>query len=423
MIVVHLTASRFFGGPERQMLDLARSLPAPYQTMFVSFSETGLCRALLQRVHGAGFAGVSLQHDTPHLWAADRELIGLLREARADVLCCHGYKANLLGWLASRRLRIPAISVSRGWTFESLRVRVYEAIDRRVLRWMDRVVCVSRGQAEKVLECGVAPEKCHIIPNAIRLDRFVDPKPVFRDHLASLFAARPSRIVGAAGRLSPEKGFEVLVDAASEVIRKEPGVGFVIFGDGTLRDSLAERIRQRGLEGRFVLAGFRADLDHYLPHLDALALSSFTEGLPNVILEAFACGVPVVATAVGGVPEVVEHGVNGYCVAPGEPAALAAGIMDLLSNDVQRRTMGENGRKCVAQEFTFEAQARQYVELFEELRLTATGYPRAGVGARKLATSLAQPALPHPEAGTRSRLTEGLAHATEPVCDSNEIVT
>ena len=141
----------------------------------------------------------------------------------------------------------------------------------------------------------------------------------------------------------------------------------MLFGDGPLREDLARQIAAAGLAGRFVLAGFRDDLDRFLPHLDLLVLPSYTEGLPNVVLEAFAAGVPVVATAVGGTPEVVEDGVSGWLVPPGDPAALARRILDVLGHEERRRTMGERGRARIRSQFTFEAQSLLYQELFAEL--------------------------------------------------------
>src|SRR5262249_61331736 len=107
---------------------------------------------------------------------------------------------------------------------------------------------------------------------------------------------------GAAGRLSREKGFDQFIDAAALVRRQHPDTGFVLFGDGPLRERLAKRVAERELDGAFVLAGFRADVERFLPFLDVAVLSSHTEGLPVVVLEAMAARVPVVATAVGGTP-------------------------------------------------------------------------------------------------------------------------
>jgi glycosyltransferase involved in cell wall biosynthesis len=378
MNIFHLTASRFFGGPERQMLGLAEALRPELRTCFLSFSEGGLCQSFLDRARQAGFEAIALRCDTPWLLATLRELTRVLRDGKADVLCCHGYKANLLGLLAARRLEIPVIAVSRGWTSESRRVRLYEALDRRILRWVDKVVCVSHGQADKVRLAGVRDERIAVIHNAIRPGRFDHPDPTYRERLCGMFPTPPSLIVGAAGRLSPEKGFAVLIDAAAQVLRKFDipvphvpartfSIGFILFGDGPLRDALAQQICDRGLTDRFVLAGFRDDLDRYLPYLDLMVLPSFTEGLPNVALEALAAGVPVVATDVGGTPEVVEDGHCGRLVPAGDVKSLAEAVRFMLLDDRRRLKMGAVGPDRVDALFSFERQARCYEQLFESL--------------------------------------------------------
>src|SRR6266542_1220167 len=124
-----------------------------------------------------------LDHDTPRLFGAAREITAELKRLRADVLCCHGYKADLLGRIAARRAGIPAVAISRGWTGESLKVRLYEWLDRINLRWMDRVVCVSEGQAEKVRRAGVEPDRARVIRNAIDMMRFADADPRYRQQL------------------------------------------------------------------------------------------------------------------------------------------------------------------------------------------------------------------------------------------------
>jgi glycosyltransferase involved in cell wall biosynthesis len=182
-----------------------------------------------------------------------------------------------------------------------------------------------------------------------------------------MFPERPSTIVGSAGRLSPEKGFGVLVEAAAIVNRSHPEVGFVHFGDGPLRGSIQRQIRHLDLEGRFILAGFRDDLDRFLPHCDLSVLPSYTEGLPNVVLESYAAGVPVVATAVGGTPEAVADGVDGYLVPSGDAVALAGRILDVVKLGDARRAMGQRGRARIQSHFTFEVQALRYQDLFDEI--------------------------------------------------------
>jgi glycosyltransferase involved in cell wall biosynthesis len=368
MNIVHLTASTFHGGPERQMLGLAHHLPQAYQSVFLSFAEGGRCRQFLSTVRHHGFEAVALTYDTPRLWSAVREILGHLERIDADILCCHGYKANVLGRIAARRYKIPVIAVSRGWTAENLKVRLYERLDRFHLSWMDQVVCVSEAQAARVRRAGVRPERTRVIYNAIDPTRFHEPDARYRAKLLRYFRQPRSYIIGAAGRLSPEKGFEVLVRAAERVLHQQPSTGFVLFGEGPERARLQKQINAAGMGQSFALAGFRADLDRFLPHFDLLVLPSYTEGMPNVVLEAFAAGVPVVATAVGGTPEIIEDGVSGYLVPAGDGETMADRILQALDDPDALPDMGRKGRMSVQEKFGFATQAELYRELFEQLR-------------------------------------------------------
>jgi glycosyltransferase involved in cell wall biosynthesis len=151
------------------------------------------------------------------------------------------------------------------------------------------------------------------------------------------------------------------------VRRELPEAGFVLFGDGPERGAIERAIAQHGLEGRFILAGFRTDVPTFLPSLDIGVLPSFTEGLPVAVLETMAAGVPVVATAVGGTPEVVLDGVTGCLVPAGDPAAMARRIIELLPDEGLRRRMGQEGRQLVEEQFTFETQSAAYLRLFGRL--------------------------------------------------------
>jgi glycosyltransferase involved in cell wall biosynthesis len=367
MRVVHLMASPFVGGPERQVLGMAENLPAGCRTAFLSFAEGGKARPFLDEARRRGFEAVELAANSPHLFRAAGEVAGHLRRLRADVLCTSGYKPDVIGWLAARRAGVPVAAIAHGWTAATWKVRLNEALDRLVLRAVDTVVCVSEAQAVKVRRAGVDPRRVAVIRNAVAADAFDTPDPAYRRRLHDFFATPPARVVAAGGRLSPEKGFDLFVSAAAEVARRDPGIGFILFGDGPLREALAAQVAALGLGERFVLAGFRTDLQAFLPVCDLAVLSSHTEGLPVVVLEALAAGVPVVATAVGGTPEVIVDGEHGYLVSPGDPAALARRILDALACDEERRAMGARGRQRVRDEFTFAAQAARYHHLFERL--------------------------------------------------------
>jgi len=368
MRVVHLTASTFFGGPERQMLGLADHSPDCAST-FVSYSEGGRCTEFLNEARSRGHAAMELNSDSPRVRENVRELAELLADGRADILLTHTFKPNILGRIAARRAGIPIVAVSRGWTWENLKVRAYEALDRVNLRFVDHVVAVSDGQGTRVRHAGVPSTRMSVIRNAARLNAFAEPDPEFGDKLRGLFPADSplSPIVLAAGRLSPEKGFDVLLEAVPSILRRHPNARFVLFGEGAERAKLEARVSELGLTGRFALPGFSAELDRFLPWADVIVLPSYTEGLPNVALEASAAGVPIVATAVGGTPEVVADGATGLLVPSGQPVAMAAALNRLLDSGELRQSMGDAGHRRMREQFTFEAQAERYRALFEKL--------------------------------------------------------
>jgi glycosyltransferase involved in cell wall biosynthesis len=349
------------------MLGLAEALKDEATTHFLSFNEGGRCRPFLTVAKRQGFEAAALKADTPWFRSAVREITEYLTQVRADVLLCHGYKADILGRPAARRAHTPVVSVSRGWTAESFKIRLYERLDRFCLRWMDRVVCVSEAQAGRVLQAGVKEDRVEVIPNAINPDRFDDPDPTYHRKLHRYFRQPRTRIVGAAGRLSPEKGYDILLDAAQRVLTIDPTIGFVLFGEGPRKPEIIEQIQQRGLVGSFILCGFRTDLDRFMPFFDLFVLPSYTEGMPNVILEAFAAGTPVVATAVGGTPELVEDGRSGFLVPPGDPESLGEKITEALASEDLLRDMGMQGRERVLQNHSFDTQADLYLGLFDQL--------------------------------------------------------
>jgi len=367
LIIANLRSSSFHGGPEHQILGLGRALSQTDEVVSILFSEGGRSRPFMERCLQNGIDVVELKHRNSHIMAMVRELADALRDRSADVLLCHGYKADLIGFLAARRVGIPVVAVAHGWTSENTKVRFYEFLDRRIIRRVDRVVCVSEGQAARVRASGVDSDRVTVIRNGIMAEGFGVSAPEYVESVARMFPAPPAMIVGSVGRLSPEKGFGVLVSAAAIVSRSRPEVGFVHFGDGPLRQTLAARIEREGLRDHFVLAGFRSDVNKYYPSFDLFVLPSFTEGLPTVVLESYASGVPVVATAVGGTPEAVADGVDGFLIPPGDPNALASRILQMLDLGEERKAMGRRGRDRIRIEFGFDVQATRYRRLFRDL--------------------------------------------------------
>jgi glycosyltransferase involved in cell wall biosynthesis len=366
--IAHVTASPFFSGVERLILEIGRSHQHTKgaEQIFASFPEEGRAGPFLHEIEQAGLTAYLFQNDMPHLVAATWEFIRLLRQHHIQILCAHGHKPRMLGWFAAKYLRIPIIGISHGWTGEDRKVQLYDRMDKWMHRRMDHIVCVSQGQADKVIRYGTPAGRVSVIYNAVRMDRFNVPSDSsYRHQLESFFPNKPKRIIGAAGRLSPEKGYDILITAAGKLLKSGLEIGVVLFGEGALREPLQKQIDDAGIA--VVLPGFTEHLDQYMPHFDLFVQSSHTEGLPSVLLEAMSARTAVVATEVGGTGELVANGSTGLLVPPNDPDALAEAMRKVLTDDTLRQTMGENGHQRVDQHFTIEPQAEAYWELYRRL--------------------------------------------------------
>ena len=366
MRLTHLIGTNFFGGPERQILTHAvRVREMGFEPQLISFHENGRANELLAEALRNGLACRELGSRSTFHPGVVTELAGALRSFGSDVLIGHGYKANVVGRLASWWCGIPFLAISRGWTAESPRIRLYESLDRFFLKLADMVVAVSEGQRRKVLACGVRPEKVRVIRNAIDLDSF--PVRSVQSIRKEMCIPGEAVLVVTAGRLSPEKNHLGLVEAARHAIANNPDVWFVAFGEGFLRPEIEKAVSKAAIGNRFLLPGFRPDVRAIFHDADIFVLPSHTEGLPNVVLEAFACGKPVVATNVGGTPEVVRHGMDGLLVPSGDMKGMASAILELAKDEALRARMGRSGFEHVKAVFDFSSQTEAYVDVYSEL--------------------------------------------------------
>jgi len=361
--VAHLLASNFFGGPEKQLVEHARRI-ASNQIVphIISFQEQKESHQLLDKARAVGIFTEEISSKGPFDISLIRNITAIIRREKIDLLCVHGYKANVVGRIASWLTGIPLIAISRGWTGEDARVSCYEWVDRIFLRFAEHVVAVSQGQKDKIIKLGIPQQRISVIHNAINLAETHSAQGLpLRQQLG---LPDDALIVASAGRLSREKNYGAMIEVAREVVRKSPKVYFVVFGEGFLREELERQIVSADLGGRFILPGFRNDLQAVLRDIDIFMLPSFSEGLPNVVLEAFAVLKPVVATRVGGTPEVVEDGVSGFLTHPHEISAMAQHVLQLVEDPSFRRHMGSKGFERVQKYFTFEKQTQEYEELY-----------------------------------------------------------
>jgi glycosyltransferase involved in cell wall biosynthesis len=301
----------------------------------------------------------------------------ILRFARREgvgILHTHGYKGNILFGLMPKRLRgIPMVATLHGWTWTGgwNRMRIYEWLDRISLRFIDAVVVVNRVMLEKV-----RLKRLHVVNNGIPIDVVDIPSRPEEEkcHVDPEIAAfcRNGFTVGAIGRLSQEKGFDILLDAFKIMVEAMPDIRLVILGEGGEREFLEVKIRELGIENKVLMPGYVADARRYLFLFKVFVLSSLTEGLPMVILEAMQAGVPIVATRVGGIPEVLEDGESGVLVNSSDPAAIAEGVTRVKGEPDYRTRITENGKRLVREKYSIERMSNEYYEIYSGLIIQNT---------------------------------------------------
>jgi glycosyltransferase involved in cell wall biosynthesis len=276
----------------------------------------------------------------------------------------HDYKTNLFGLLLARSRPLTLVTTLHGWVKRTWKTPLYYAIDRRCIKRYAAVVAVSQDLFDAALECGTPPDRCFLVPNAIDLDEF--KRSISVDEANAKRGVDPKRfVIGAAGRLSPEKGLDLLVHAVADLVANGISAELHIAGDGDDRGRLERIIRERGVQDRVKLVGFQADLADFYQSLDLFALSSLREGLPNVILEAMAFGVPVVATNVAGMPSIIADGKTGLLVPVGSKEALANAIKVMLTETALRNRVAAEGRSLLEREFSFARRMDRMKEIFD----------------------------------------------------------
>jgi glycosyltransferase involved in cell wall biosynthesis len=291
----------------------------------------------------------------------------MLRRVRPAILHASLFHANLCGRLLGRLSGVPIVitwrhSVEIGGQWR-------ERINRWTARLDDRAVAVCELVRQAEIVRGGAPAgRVVTVYNGVDVDRFSAKEPQVVERVRrALGIPVDALLLGTVGRHSPEKDLANLLAAMVAVRDHVPTAWLVLVGGGELRGQLETQVRSLGLSDAVVFAGVRDDVPEILAALDLFVLPSRWEGLPLAVLEAMAARLPVVATAVGGVPEVVVDGLTGLLVPPGDPPALAGALLSLARDAGRRRAMGQAGYERVREHFAMAQMARAMERLYEEL--------------------------------------------------------
>jgi glycosyltransferase involved in cell wall biosynthesis len=378
--VLHLITRLIVGGAQENTMLTAQLLdPARWEVAIVAGPQTGSEGSLIETVRERGIPLTlepSLVREV-NPWQ-DLRAIGrlarLMRRERYTIVHTHSSKAGIVGRWAAKLAGVPVIlHTVHGWGHherQSPLVRAYYIwLEKLTLPITDKLIVVSPRNTEKGLADGIGtPDDYVVIRSGIELDRFGHPQVAWAETRQAWGLPLHAPVVGTVTRLSPQKGPLDFVRAAAQIAQANPEVYFLMVGDGPLRGEVEQLAAELGIRDRLVLTGLRRDVPELLAAMDIFALSSLWEGLPRVLPQAMATGLPVIATACDGSAEAVEEGVNGFLTPPGDPAALADKVLALIRNPDLAHGLGEAGRARVA-EFDVQTMVTKIADLYQDLLL------------------------------------------------------
>lgn len=318
------------------------------------------------RSMGVCYTEIREQHSfDPTIWPALRSLV---RTRSIDIVHAHDYKTNLLAWMLGRAEGVIPLSTVHGWTGHSRRERLfYYPLDKRVLARFPRLIAVSSEIREELVRCGTSMDRVSVVLNGIdhlKFTRDATRSSLIREQLG---IGGDAIVVGAVGRLEPQKRFDLLIEAVAQLRTCEPRLHLLIAGEGSERPLLERRIAERGIGAVCALLGHCVDVAGVHHAFDLFVQSSEYEGTPNAVLEAMAMGTPLVATDVGGTAELVIDGVHGLIVPPGDVGALMDAVSRALHDPAAMQARAGAARARIESELTFEQRMQRVEHVYQEL--------------------------------------------------------
>jgi glycosyltransferase involved in cell wall biosynthesis len=364
--VLHCRSSAATYGPERALMLDQRDIETRLLALYRHPDPSSPVHPWIEQAREDGLYADQIVDPGPFSIGVVRRLGRRIGTADADILHTHDYKTNILGGLAARKQdrSMPWVATVHLHTSTSRRLRLYRAIDLLLLRLADRVVTVSRDQRRLLLERGVDRRRIALVPNVIDAARFreeADDRDAVR---ARLGIAANIPLITCIGRLSVQKGMDHFLEAAAQVHETRPDTRFLIAGHGPLRGALEAQAEALGLRDCIRFLGYRADVASILAASDVVALPSRDEGLPVILLEALAMGRPIVATRVGGVPDLIRDGETGLLVPPGAPEEVAARMLELVTDRDEAERMGQAGLAFVKRNCSPDKAARRLSSIY-----------------------------------------------------------
>jgi glycosyltransferase involved in cell wall biosynthesis len=370
MKVLHLIDSQGFYGAERIMLDLmCQQMKSGVDTQLLSVGNKDHPPKEVEiEAERRGLPVYTRRFRDGLNPFGSKVILQFAHEQKADLIHSHGYKGNILLGIVPKFVRnIPVVTTVHGWVGikKFSKFYFYEKLDALCMNNLERVIVVSDSQR---LHPNMRLFRLNpgVIHNGIH--RLTFHEDVFNSEVKNLCnLVKISESIISIGRISRLKGFDVLIDAVEQLISKKVKVQLVLLGEGRDRRELEKYVREKDLSGSIHFPGYQEDAYRVIPAFKVFVIASYTEGLPLMLLEAMQAGVPIVATAVGEIPQVLENGELGQLVPPGDSWALADAIKRVFDYPDKYKEMAQKARQKALDEYSLERMTRQYLEVYQEV--------------------------------------------------------
>jgi len=294
------------------------------------------------------------------------QTIEIIKKNKIDLLHTHGYRSDISGFFAAKYAGIPIVSTLHGWTPISRKLRAYEALDRCCLKKFDKVLCVSKAMHSALIQKGFSDTQLQYMHNAVDID---DSESSYDStQLREEMGCSPQdTIILSVGRLSPEKGLKVLLLSFKERYSDMKNIKLIIAGDGPQRSELEDFANDLGIADQVFFTGHRKNVQDYYKIANLFVMPSFTEGFPMALLEAMQNGLPVVATNVGGIPDIIESGVNGLLIKPGDVECLGDAMHFILSDNELASKFSQNAKETVKTKYVAGPWVTQIEAIYHDI--------------------------------------------------------
>ncbi len=314
------------------------------------------------------------------------EAYRVLRRHNFDLIHSHGYRADIIGVLLSKMMGLPLISTCHGFISNDMHLTIYNRLDRFILRFARKIIAVSDGIEKELITSGIKGTRVLTIQNAVNgsygSETFEKNKQARRQEYN---LSEKDFVIGYVGRLSEEKGVRYLIEAVSMLNESEVPVNLLVIGEGPQRKALEDFAKKQAIEHMVFFVGFQNNIESWLPAIDVFVLPSMTEGTPMSLLEAMAMGIPVVASAVGGVPQVVDSEKTGILVSPGKPRDIEQAIQLLYKNVDLRKRFSEEAQNKIKSNYNVEDWIKKIENEYHKIIMrTDAGQNYAGRDAKKI---------------------------------------